>query len=480
MTGTDDGVDGDGGGGLRDREVAFAGRLASMTRQEAGARVAAAGGRVVRQPGVDTAYLVVGHGGWPLRADGRPSGNMTRARRLKQQSAPLSIVSETAFLQLLGLTDKVEDLQRLFTTAQLSRILEVPAPEIRSWMRRKLIRPAKVARRLAWFDFREVAMARTLHTLTSAGISATRIGRSIRELAQWLPDAQGTHAEAMLTQLETSAHSPILSVRLRDGRLADPAGQLLLDFHREAAAVSPVAGAIRPFTKRPAAERQSAAGGRPRPAVAPVRESELLRDLAAVLGMAADGTPVPEDPPAGGAEAEVEAEAGRVLDFSVAAQAWAGAGPDELFRQGVRAEDAGQWQLARHLYERALAAGEPEPETCFNLGNVLYELDRKRAAARRYLQAVALDAEYVESLNNLGNALAESGWLNEAVRAYRRALQLEPAYADAHSNLAETLVYLGRYAEARLHWTAYLAVDPHSSWANAIRELLRHLPADRN
>ena len=447
-----------------------------MTRQEAGARVAAAGGRVVRRPGINTAYLVVGHGGWPLRADGRPSGNMAQARRLKEQSAPLSIVSETAFLQILGLTDKVEDLQRLFTTAQLSRILEVPAPEIRAWMRRKLIRPAKVARRLAWFDFREVALARTLHALTRAGISAARIGRSIRELAQWLPDAQGAHAETMLTQLETSAHSPTLSVRLRDGRLADPAGQLLLDFHREAADVSRGAGAIRSFTAPPARELQSAAGDRP--AAAPAPESELVRDLAAVLGMAADGTPEPEDPPTGGAAAE--AEAGRVLDFSVAAEAWAGAVPDELFRQGVRAEDAGQWQLARHLYERALAAGEPDPETCFNLGNVLYELDRKRAAARRYLQAVALDAEYVESLNNLGNALAESGWLNEAVRAYRRALQLEPAYADAHSNLAETLVYLGRYPEARLHWTAYLAVDPHSSWANAIRELLRHLPADRN
>lgn len=479
MTGGAGGA-GSGGGRLRDREVAFAGRLASMTRQEAGARVAAAGGRVVRQPGIDTAYLVVGHGGWPLRADGRPSANMTRARRLKQQRAPLSIVSETAFLQLLGLTDKVEDLQRLFTTAQLSRILEVPAPEIRSWMRRKLIRPAKVARRLAWFDFREVALARTLHALTRAGISAARIGRSIRELAQWLPDAQGAHAEAMLTQLETSAHSPILSVRLRDGRLADPAGQLLLDFHRETAG-TPDAGTIRSFTAPPAETgRQAAARARPNPVAAqePVSEPELVRDLAAVLGMAADGTPALENPPARGAAAE--AEAGRVLDFSVAADAWAGAVPDELFRQGVRAEDAGQWQLARHLYERALAAGEPDPETCFNLGNVLYELDRKRAAARRYLQAVALDAEYVESLNNLGNALAESGWLNEAVRAYQRALQLEPAYADAHSNLAETLVYLGRYPEARLHWTAYLAVDPHSSWANAIRELLRHLPADRN
>ena len=457
-----------GGDRLRDREVAFAGRLASMTRREAGARVAAAGGRVVREPGADTAYLVVGQGGWPLRADGRPGDSMARARRLKEQRAPLSIVSETTFLQILGLTEKVEDLQRLFTTAQLSRILEVPARELRAWMRRKLIRPVKVARRLAWFDFREVAMARALHGLISAGVSPARIGRSIRELAQWLPEAQGVDTQAMLTQLETSAHGPLLSVRLQDGRLADPGGQLLLDFHRGAAPGAQRAGAVRAFTPPRAADPQPAAGS-----AAP----ELVRDLAAVLGMAPDGTPGPEEPLPRGGEPETP---GRVLDLGAAAGAWTGAGPDELFRHGVLAEDAGQWHLARRLYERALAAGGLDPETCFNLGNVLYELDRKPAAARRYLQAVALDAEYVESLNNLGNALAESGWLNEAVRAYRRALLLEPAYADAHSNLAEALVYLGRYAEARFHWTAYLAIDPHSSWANAIRELLRNLPADRN
>ena len=468
-----------GGDRLRDREVAFAGRLASMTRREAGARVAAAGGRVVREPGADTAYLVVGQGGWPLGADGRPGSGMAQARRLKEQRAPLSIVSETTFLQILGLTEKVEDMQRLFTTAQLSRILEVPARELRAWMRRKLIRPVKVARRLAWFDFREVAMARALHGLISAGVSPARIGRSIRELAQWLPEAQGVDTQAMLTQLETSAHGPALSVRLQDGRLADPGGQLLLDFHRGAAPGSHRAGEIRAFTPPRAADPQPAPGGRrpaARPAGAASAAPELVRDLAAVLGMAPDGTPASEEPP-GVAEPDTP---GGVLDFGTAAGAWPGAGPDQLFRHGVLAEDAGQWHLARHLYERALAAGDDDPETCFNLGNVLYELDRKHAAARRYLQAVALDAEYVESLNNLGNALAESGWLNEAVRAYRRALLLEPAYADAHSNLAEALVYLGRYAEARFHWTAYLAIDPRSSWANAIRELLRNLPADRN
>ncbi len=407
---------------LRNREVAFTGRLASMTRDEAAGRVTAAGGRVVGTPGPDTAWLVVGQGGWPLRGDGRPTASMLRARSLEQQPrARLQVVSETRFLELLGLDEKVEDLQRLFTTVQLGRILELPTRELRTWVRRGLIHPVKVVNRLAWFDFREVAMARALHSLTSAGVSPARISRSIRELSRWLPDAQ-----RMLTRLETFAHGRGLGIRLQDGRLADPAGQFLLDLHRGTS--DPAGPLIRAFDPRAAAaDHADAAPG------------------------AADG----------------EGDAASAAPGGVA---------EELFGQGVQAEDRGQWEHALSLYERSLEAGGPDPETCFNLGNVLYELDRKRDAAKRYLQAVELDPEYVESLNNLGNALADSGWLTEAVNAYRRALRVEPDYADAHSNLAETLVYLGRYDDAREHWHAYLRLDPHSSWARAIRELIRNLP----
>ena len=421
---------------LGDREVAFVGRLVSMTRTEAAERVEAAGGRVTREPSTSTTYVVVGHAGWPLRADGHPTRALVRAREVKERSKDLSIVSETKFLQLLGLQDKIEDLERLFTAAQLCRILNVPAAQIRAWRRRDLIRPAKVARRLAWFDFREVVMARALHTLTKAGVSTARIGRSIRDLSGWLPDAQ-----RMLTQIETYEQGKVLQIRLQDGRLADTAGQFLFDFHDERGAQldirlfeRPAAGDadnIRPFAKN---EEPGGGGTVGSPLAGLVSDDEL--DLAS-------------------------------------------AGADELFEQGVLAEDAGEWELAVSLYERALEIGDEEPEIYFNLGNALYELDCKKEAARRYLQAVEQDGDYVESLNNLGNALAETGWLNEAVQAYRRALQLEPAYADAHSNLAETFVYLGRHDEARFHWNAYLELDPSSSWAATIRELLRNLPADR-
>ena len=451
-------------------EVAFAGRLASMTQREAANRVGAAGGRVVREPTIRTDYLVVGHGAWPLAGDGLPDRSVLRTRRLKEQYPDLRIVSETTFLEMLGLAEKVEDLQRLFTTAQLSRILGVPVPQIRSWMRRKLIRPAKVARRLAWFDFREVAMARALHTLTSAGVSTARIGRSIRDLAQWLPDA-----ERMLTQLETLSPDHKLSIRLADGSLVEPTGQRLFDFHRggaDAGSGGPEQGreegaeAGNVFSITPAAP----ASGGTAPAI----------DFPLPAGMPARPGSSDRREPNGGAGV-----ADRVLDLHAGtgggrAGGVAGASAERLFQRGVAAEDAGQWKLAQQLYEGALAAGGPDPETCFNLGNVLYELDQKRAAAERYREAVALDGEYVESLNNLGNALAETGWLNDAVHAYRRALQLEPSYADAHSNLAETLVYLGRYEQARRHWTAYLGLDPHSSWATAIRELLDNLPVEQD
>ena len=450
-------------------EVTFAGRLASMTQREAAERVGAAGGRVVREPSVRTDYLVVGHGAWPLGSDGLPDRSVLRTRRLREQYPDLEIVSETTFLEMLGLSEKVDDLQRLFTTAQLSRILGIPVPHIRSWMRRKLIRPAKVARRLAWFDFREVAMARALHTLTSAGVSTARIGRSIRDLAQWLPDA-----ERMLTQLETLSPDHKLSIRLADGTLVEPTGQQLFDFH---------GGVPDPEPREPAGGHGE--GGESENVVSMAPRAPEADSAAAPIDF-----PLPVGRPASahagnGGRRAGSGEAGNVLDLQARATGGrggrggrlGGASAERLFERGVAAEDAGQWKLAQQLYEGALAAGGPDPETCFNLGNVLYELDQKRAAAERYREAVALDGEYVESLNNLGNALAETGWLNDAVHAYRSALQLEPSYADAHSNLAETLVYLGRYDEARLHWAAYLDLDPHSSWATAIRELLEHLPS---
>ena len=401
--------------------VSFVGRLISMNRQEAIERIIAKGGEVTSSPKKCTSFLVVGNGGVPLQRDGKIISNMKRAKSLKLDHQKLEFISEIRFLEILELHDKVEDLQRLFTTSQLSRILAIPTREIRTWMRRKLINPVKVFRRLAWFDFREVIAAHTLASLTKSGISLTLISRSIKELSQWLPGI-----ELMVNRLQTIEGFHSIGVRLKNGKFADTKGQLLLDFHREQFRVE-------------AGSRITELG------------KGILNDLN-------DAETYPRDN-----------KTLTIYDFSSRT-------PEELFNQGLLAEDSFQWELAIKFYEEAIDCGCDNAEVYFNLGNVLYETDHKKEAVKRYLQAIQIDKEYVEALNNLGNALAATGFFEEAVEAYKKAIHIEPGYADAHSNLSEILLCLGQYVQARFHWNAYLEIDPNSSESLRIRDLLRTLP----
>ena len=127
---------------------------------------------------------------------------------------------------------------------------------------------------------------------------------------------------------------------------------------------------------------------------------------------------------------------------------------------------------AVEAYVRAAEAHPARPEVRFNLANALYTLERKADAVQALLAAVELDPEYVEAWNNLGNIMADVGEIDEALACFARALELEPGYADAHYNLAEVLANEGDYAAAREHWRAYLAADPTSPTADAVRERL--------
>jgi tetratricopeptide (TPR) repeat protein len=56
-----------------------------------------------------------------------------------------------------------------------------------------------------------------------------------------------------------------------------------------------------------------------------------------------------------------------------------------------------------------------------------------------------------------------------------RALHLNPAYADAHFNLALVAERKNNALRAVKHWTAYLKLDPNSTWAAQARKQLEQL-----
>lgn len=144
--------------------------------------------------------------------------------------------------------------------------------------------------------------------------------------------------------------------------------------------------------------------------------------------------------------------------------------PQDWFQLGVDAELAGRLDDAVRAYRRALPGGGAE--AYFNLGNCLYALGQRDAAALEFEAALARQPEFAEAWNNLGIVRGELGERAAAIAAFETALRLVPHYADAHYNLADLLADLGQVEAARAHWRAYLAYDPNSRWADRVRKRL--------
>ncbi len=145
---------------------------------------------------------------------------------------------------------------------------------------------------------------------------------------------------------------------------------------------------------------------------------------------------------------------------------------EEWICEGQRLEDAGQLQQAREAYEAATQSPDTRAEAHFHLGNILSLLAHPAEAVAEFYRAVELDSEYVEVWNHLGSVLSELGEVSAAVDAFGRAIALAPEYADAHLQLAETLWNEEQFEESRVHYHAYLKLDPFSPRAREIQAQL--------
>lgn len=213
---------------LAGERVAFTGTLGSMTHAQAAELVAAHGGESTEGVSRQTTMLVVGEEGWPLEEDGQPSVKLRQVTEWNVEGADIRIVNEADFLHLIGLSERRDEIRRLYTPAMLSRLLDVPVHVIRGWERAGLIRPVQKIYRLPHFDFREVNGARTLSQLLEAGVPPKEIERSLRRL----PERWGG-GKRPLEQLELLARDQHVVARDEHGYLTPASGQRLFDFESQ-------------------------------------------------------------------------------------------------------------------------------------------------------------------------------------------------------------------------------------------------------
>lgn len=388
---------------LEGERIAFVGKLAGMGRRDAAALVTFHGAELVVDDAQPATLVVIGDSQPGL--DSALASDRAAPRNLAEEVAAgrAALVRESDLWKRLGLVDDQQGVQRLYTPAMLAELLDVPVAAIRRWNRSGVLEACRRVRRLPYFDFTEVAVARHLAALFHAGCSLRVIDRKLKELARVLPDAPRPLADPAVV-----VEGRQMFLR-RGEELAEPGGQLLIDF-----------------------DKPGDAGD----------EESLLLSIGSNIG----------------ATRSSDDEGLSTLE--------------QLHQEALEWEDQGELERAAEAYRTLLAAGGPSAEIHFALADLLYRMGDLSAARERYFCAVELDEEYVEARANLGCVLAENNELELAVAAFQGALAFHPDYADVHYHLANSLDRLAQHDEAELHWRAFLSLAPESPWADMARTRL--------
>jgi tetratricopeptide (TPR) repeat protein len=369
------------------KQVAFTGRLACMSRGEAAKLVRAHGGRYTPTVNERTSLLVVGQEGWPLQKDGRLTNKLQKVEKLQRSGHAVEILQEQNFLGRLGL-DPSEEVRRLYSTSQLTNLLNLSRDKLKSWIRSGLIQPVQTVDGLDYFNYAQVVSVKTLADLTQAGVKTEAIRRSLEQLRYWLPDV-----DEPLAQLDVLDRDGRLLLRVEDA-LVEPSGQMLLDFDSQ----------------------------KPEPVTLTIPDSSKSAEDWFDLGCQHE-------------------DEGR---WAQAAEAYRRAllagGPDRdtsfnlanvLFAMGHKSQ-------AIERYYQALELDKKFADAWVNLGLALTEQNCKLDARTAFEAALLVDPEHAETHYNLADLLEDLGRPEDARQHWQAYLRHDPA-SDR-----------GRYARLRL------------------------------
>lgn len=133
---------------------------------------------------------------------------------------------------------------------------------------------------------------------------------------------------------------------------------------------------------------------------------------------------------------------------------------EALIADGHQAEERGDFDRARTLYEHATNLDRGHADALVNLGNALRGLRRLAEALGAYDRAIALEPDSAAAHYNRGLALMESGQTDAAETALHAALKARPGFPEALVLLAEISEARGQLDRAIGHLDAAIRMRP--------------------
>jgi hypothetical protein len=132
----------------------------------------------------------------------------------------------------------------------------------------------------------------------------------------------------------------------------------------------------------------------------------------------------------------------------------------DYYNTGIKAIEAGRFDLAQFQLERAYAYSPSNSEVNFALGNLWIGRKNREKAKLFYTNAIKINPRHSGAFNNLGVfEMEEKHWEN-ADQLFQRSLAVEPDDAKTMYLLAKTKLALGRPQEARALIVKALMLKP--------------------
>ncbi len=108
-----------------------------------------------------------------------------------------------------------------------------------------------------------------------------------------------------------------------------------------------------------------------------------------------------------------------------------------------------RWEESAKLLRKAVRLAPDDPWNRLFLADILWCLDRNKAAEAQYREALGLDPSSGVAHSHYGQLLAEEGRDRQAEQRFRKALQLDPKDRSARYHYGRLLLDLSRTGEAR-------------------------------
>lgn len=123
--------------------------------------------------------------------------------------------------------------------------------------------------------------------------------------------------------------------------------------------------------------------------------------------------------------------------------------------------------------EKVVAQDPKNLNAWISLGNDYFDTDQAQKAINAYGKALELQPDNPNVLTDQGVMFRKLGWFDKAAANFEKAYKLDPKHLQSLFNLG--IVYsidLKQPDKARAVWTKYLQMDPNSSNAAQIREMM--------